>query len=32
MTTIICIFYVEDFSTNGFNLYSHNNNHIFIIF
>jgi len=32
MMTIIYIFYVEDFSTYDFNLNSHNNNRLFIMF
>jgi len=32
MMTITYIFYVDNFSTYNFNLDSHNNNHIFIMF
>jgi len=32
MMTIIYIFYVDNFITYSFNLYSHNNNYIFIMF
>jgi len=32
MTTIIYIFYVDNFSTYSFNFDSHKNNHIFIMF
>jgi len=32
MMTIIYIFYVDNFNTRSFNLDSHKNNHIFIMF